>query len=92
MRGAEEKQGMILMGAISNTEHSETPREATHSVGYLAAAHFSLGDSKFTFYVNKSLGAGFRKKRSAAYLSTLTINLSDSPVLALLSKLKNRVI
>lgn len=35
---------------------------------------FSLGDATFLFYVNTSRGA---EKRGAAYLSTLTINLSD---------------
>lgn len=34
--------------------------------------HIYLGDATFLFYVNKSLGA-----EAAAYLSTLTINLSD---------------
>lgn len=34
---------------------------------------FSLDDATFLFYVNKSLGA----EEAAAYLSTLTINLSD---------------
>lgn len=34
---------------------------------------FSLDDATFLFYANKSLGA----EEAAAYLSTLTINLSD---------------
>ena len=59
-------------------QHNTAQGEAHFAQQDILGDTFSLGDATFLFYVNKV----WERRKAEAYLSTLTINLSDEHRLA----------